>query len=159
MVLEFFFTFCHKGGVICISEVIDIFASNLDSSCASSSPALRMMYSAYKLNNQGDNIQSWHLSFPIWNQSATPRPGLTVASWPAYICLRRQVRWSCIPISWRIFPFVVIHSQRPYCNKWSRIRCLSGILFFCLWSNDVSNLMTTGSSDFSFFNFKILLKI
>ena len=26
------FTFCHKGGVICISEVIDISPSNLDSS-------------------------------------------------------------------------------------------------------------------------------
>ena len=25
--------------------------------CASSSPAFHMMYSAYKLNNQGDNIQ------------------------------------------------------------------------------------------------------
>ena len=26
--------------------------------CASSSPAFRMMYSAYKVNKQGDNIQS-----------------------------------------------------------------------------------------------------
>ena len=37
--------------------------------CASSSPAFLMMYSAYKLNEQGDNIQAWHTSFPIWNQS------------------------------------------------------------------------------------------
>ena len=29
---EFLFTLCHKGGVICISEVIDISPSNLDSS-------------------------------------------------------------------------------------------------------------------------------
>jgi len=29
---QFLFTFCHKGGVICISEVIDISSSNLDSS-------------------------------------------------------------------------------------------------------------------------------
>ena len=29
--LCFFFTFCHKGGVIRISEVIDIFPGNLDS--------------------------------------------------------------------------------------------------------------------------------
>ena len=29
---EFLFTFCHKGGVICISEIIDISPSNLDSS-------------------------------------------------------------------------------------------------------------------------------
>ena len=40
--------------------------------CASSSPAFRMMYSAYKLNKQGDNIQPWHTPFPILNQfSAT----------------------------------------------------------------------------------------
>ena len=30
-------------------------------------------------------------------------------SWPAYSFLRRQVRWSSIPISWKIFQFVVIH--------------------------------------------------
>ena len=29
---SFLFTFCHKGGVICISEVIDICPGNLDSS-------------------------------------------------------------------------------------------------------------------------------
>ena len=33
--------------------------------CASSSPAFFMMYSAYKLNKQGDNIQPWHTPFPI----------------------------------------------------------------------------------------------
>ena len=27
-----------------------------------------MMYSAYKLNKQGDNIQPWWTPFPIWNQ-------------------------------------------------------------------------------------------
>ena len=61
------------------------------------------MYSAYKLNNRGDNIQPWHTPFPIWNQSVVPCPVLTVASWPAYRFLRRQVRWSGIPISLRIF--------------------------------------------------------
>ena len=33
---------------------------------ASSSTAFCMMYSAYKLNKQGDNIQPWHTPFPIW---------------------------------------------------------------------------------------------
>ena len=37
--------------------------------CASSSPAFLMMYSAYKLNKQGDNMQSWWTLFMIWNQS------------------------------------------------------------------------------------------
>ena len=35
---------------------------------ALSSPAFLMMYSAYKLNKQGDNIQPWRTPFPIWNQ-------------------------------------------------------------------------------------------
>ena len=71
--------------------------------CASSSPAFLVMYSAYKLNEQGENIQPWHTPFPIWNQSVVPCPVLAVASWPAYRFLRRQVRWSGIPVSWRIF--------------------------------------------------------
>ena len=52
--------------------------------CPSSSLAFHMMYSAYKLNKQGDNIQPWHTAFPIWNQSVVPCPVLTVASWPGY---------------------------------------------------------------------------
>ena len=71
--------------------------------CASSSPVFLMMYSAYKLNKHGDNIQPWHIPFPIWNQSVVPCPVLTVASWPAYRFLKRQVRWSGIPICFRIF--------------------------------------------------------
>ena len=51
-----------------------------------------MMYSAYKLNKQGDNIQPWHTPFPIWNQSVVPCPVLIVASWPSYRFLKRQVQ-------------------------------------------------------------------
>ena len=57
--------------------------------CASSSPAFLLMYSAYKLNKKGDNIQPWQTPFAIWNQSVVPCPVLTVASWPAYRFLRR----------------------------------------------------------------------
>ena len=71
--------------------------------CASSIPAFHVMFSAYKLNKQGDNIQPQCTPFPISNQSVVPCPVLTVASWPAYNFLRRQVRWSGIPISFRIF--------------------------------------------------------
>ena len=76
----------------------------------SSSPAFHRMYCAYKLNKQGDNIQPWRTPFLIWNQSVVPCPVLIVASWPAYRFLKRQVRWSGIPISWRIFQFVVIYT-------------------------------------------------
>ena len=36
------------------------------------SPEFCMVYSAYKLNKQGDNIEPWHIPFPIWNQSIGP---------------------------------------------------------------------------------------
>ena len=47
-----------------------------------------MMYSAYKLNKQGDNIQPWQIPFSIWNQSVVPCPVLSIASWPAYRFLK-----------------------------------------------------------------------
>ena len=58
----------------------------------------------HMLNKQGDSIQPWCTPFPIWNQSGSKCSMLvlTVASWPAYWFLRRQVRWSGIPISLRI---------------------------------------------------------
>ena len=51
--------------------------------CALSSPAFFIMYSAYKLNKQGDNIQPWHTPFPkqfsknktrswLWLRTCTP---------------------------------------------------------------------------------------
>ena len=45
--------------------------------CASSIQAFLMMYSAYKLNKQGDNIQPWCTPFLIRNQSFVPCPVLT----------------------------------------------------------------------------------
>ena len=74
-----FFAFCHKGGVVCVSEVINFLPEILIPACASSSPAFHMMYSAYKLNKQGDNIECWCTSFPIWNHYVVPCPVLTVA--------------------------------------------------------------------------------
>ena len=85
----------------------------LIAACASSSPAFLMIYSAYKLKKQGDNLQPWRTPFPVWNQSVIPCPVLTIASWPAYRFLKRQVRWSGIPISFRIFHSLCDpHSQR-----------------------------------------------
>ena len=53
-----------------------------------------MVYSAYKLNQQGDNIQPWHTPLSIWNQSIVPCLVLTVASWPPYRFLRRNVKYN-----------------------------------------------------------------
>jgi len=52
--------------------------------------------------------------FPIWNQSVVPCPVLSVASWSTYRFCRRQVRWSGIPTSLRIFQFVAIHTVKGF---------------------------------------------
>ena len=82
--------------------------------CDSSSLAFLMMYSAYELNKQGDNTQLWCTPFPVWNQSVVPCPVLTVASWPPYRFLRRQVSWSGISISWRIFHSLLWSTQSKF---------------------------------------------
>ena len=101
------FSFSSFSAIMVVSSaylrLLIFLPANLIPACASSSPALLMMYSAYKLNKQGDHIQPWRTPFPSWNQSVVSCQVLTVASWPAYRFLRRQVRWSCIPTSWRIF--------------------------------------------------------
>ena len=61
------------------------------------------MYSEYKLNKQGDNIQPWCTPFPVLNQSVVPCPVLNVASWPAYRCLWYSHLFKNFP------QFVVIH--------------------------------------------------
>ena len=101
------FTFSSLSAITVVSStylrLLIFLQAILIPACVSSSPAFLMMCSAYKLNKQGDNIQPWWTPFPIWNQSVVPCPVLTVAAWPAYKFLKRQVRWSGIPISFRIF--------------------------------------------------------
>ena len=97
--------------ILILFLVILIPASILTPACASSSLAFRRMYSAYKLKKQSDNIQLWSTPFPIWNQSVVTGLVLTVASWPAFRFLRRQVRWSHIPISWRMFHSLLWSTQ------------------------------------------------
>ena len=107
------------------------------------------MCSVYKLNKQGDNIQPWCTPFPIWNQSVVPCPVLTVASWPAYRFLRRQVKWSGIPISWRISQFVVTHIVKGFgIVKKAEVDIFLELSCFFNDPTNVGNLIT-GSSTFS----------
>ena len=91
--------------------------------CASSRLAFHMMYSAYNLNKQDDNIQPWCTPFSIWNQSGVQCPVLTVTSWPAHRFLRRQVRWSGIPISWRIFHSLLWFAQLKEVDVFLELSC------------------------------------
>ena len=89
--------------------------------CISSNLVFHMVYSAYKSNKQGDNIQPWHTPFSLWNQSVVPCPVLTVASWPAYKFLKRQVRKDplapykiCLGNFWRKASPVNSHAASTY---------------------------------------------
>ena len=66
----------------------------------------------YKLNKQGDAIQSWHTPLPIMNQSVVPYLVLTVVSLFAYKFLRRQTGGLVIPSLLRIFHSCDPHSER-----------------------------------------------
>ena len=107
------------------------------------------MYSVYKLNKQGHNIQPWHIPFPIWTQSVVPCLVLTIASWPAYRFLRRQVRWSGIPISLKIFHSLLWSTQsKPL--EYNKVEVEVFLVFSCFFSDpvNVGNLIC-GSSAFS----------
>ena len=95
-----------------------------------------------------------------------PCPLLTVASWPAYRFLRRQVRWSDIPISLRIFPqSVVIHTVKDFGVVYKEeVDIFLELSCFFHDPTDVDSLIS-GSSAFSKsslniwkFTFHILLK-
>ena len=113
------------------------------------------MFSAYKLNKQDDNIQPLHTPFPIWSQSVVPCPVLTVASWPAYRFHRRQVRWSGISISLRIFQFVVIYTVKGFrVVHETEIHVFLEFPSFFYDPIDVGNLIS-GSSAYSKYNLYI----
>ena len=71
-----------------------------------------MMYSAYKLNKQGDNIPPWCIPFLIWNQSVVPCLVLTVVFWQISQEPGQVVRYSHL---FQNFPqFVVIHTVKGF---------------------------------------------
>ena len=101
--------------------------------CASSSLAFHMMYSAYKLNNQGGNIQPWCTPFPIWNQSIVPCPF-------CYFLTCIQVSQEAGKVMWysrlfKNFPqFIVMHIVKGF-SIVNEADVFSGILLLFLWSN------------------------
>ena len=97
-----------------MSEVVIFLPVIFIPGCDTSILAFCMMFSAFTLNKQGDNIQCCRTPFSVLNQSVAPCLVLTVASWTAYRFLRGQVRRSDIPILWRIFQFVVIHTVKSF---------------------------------------------
>ena len=68
----FIFTFCHEGGVIWISEAIDISPSNLDSSMCFIHPGILQDILCIWVKLAGKKHTALTYSFPIWNLSVVP---------------------------------------------------------------------------------------
>ena len=130
-------------------RLLIFFPAILILACASSSPAFLMMYSAQKLNKHSNSVQPWCTPFSIWNQSVVPCPVLTVASWPPYRFLKRQVKWPGIPISQNFPQFIVIHTVKGFgiVNK-AEVVVLLELSCFFNDSMDAGNFIS-GSSVFS----------
>ena len=130
---------CRKGTAICISEVIDIFPEIFIPAYASSSTAFCILYSAYKLNRQGDNIQPWMYSFLNLEPVCSSMSG-------SNLLLDLHTDFSGgrsgglgIPISWRIFHSLLwstpskalAESIKQKSKNW----CFSGTLLLFQWSS------------------------
>ena len=121
----------------------------LISVCASSSLAFLMMYSAYKLNKQGDNIQPWYTPFQIWSQSIVPCLVLTCF----LICI--QISQEAGKVVWyshlfQNFPqFAVIHTVKGFdgVNK-AEIDVFLELSWFFYDPMNVGNLIS-GSTAYS----------
>ena len=109
-----------------------------------------MIYSAYKLKKQGDNIQPWSTPFLIWNQSVVLCPVLTVAFWPAYRSLKRQIRWSRYSHLLKNFPQLLWSTQSKALAQSIMQKYMFFLELFCFFDDpmDVGNLIS-GSSAFS----------
>ena len=84
--------------------------------------------------------------FPIWNQSVVPCPVLTVASWPTYRFLKRQVRWSGIPIAWRTLQSLLWSTQRFCIVNKAEIYVFLELSCFLDDPTDVGNLISHSSA-------------
>ena len=110
------FSFSLLSAIRVVSSALLIFLPEiLIPACASSSPAFLMMYSAYKLNKQGDNIQPLCTPFPIWNQSVF---SISSSNYCFLTCI--QVSQEAGKVVWyshhfKNFPqFIVIHTVKCF---------------------------------------------
>ena len=120
-----------------------------------------MMYAAYKLNNQGDNIQPWHTPFPIWNRSAVPCPVLfffpmsssncCFLTWIQisgyrYLKIYSQVGWYSYLL--KNFPqFIVIHTVKGF-EVVNKPELDVSLELFCFFDDpaDFGNLISCSSA-------------
>ena len=118
-------------------------------SCDSSTLAFHIMYSAYKLNKLGDNIQPWRTPFPDSEAVCCPMSGSNCCF---LTCIQSPQEAGKVFWYSHLFKnlpqFVVIHTVKGWSrSRWSR--SISGILLLFLWCNGCWGNLISGSSAFS----------
>ena len=126
----------------------------------SSSLAFLMMCSVYRLNKQGNSRQPCCTPFSILNQSVVPYGILTVASWPTYRFLRRQVRWSGTPVSLTVFHSLLWSTQSKALSEaevdvfWNSLGFSMILWMLAIWSlvplPFINPACTSGSTQFTY---------
>ena len=107
-----------------------------------------MIYFAYRLNKQADNIQPWCIPFPIWNQSSS------MSSSNCCFLTCTQISQEAGQVVWyshflKDFPqFVVIHTVKGFGIVNKAIDVFLELSFFFNDPTNVGNLIS-GSSAFS----------
>ena len=101
-------------------------------------PAQHFSWCAQPINKQGHSRQSCHTPFSIVNQSVVPYRVLTAASWPTNRFLRRQVRWSSIPISLRVFHRLLWSTQSKALSTVNETEVDVFLEFLCFLYNPVN---------------------
>ena len=115
--------------------------------CVSSSLAFHLMYSAYKLNKQGDSIQPWSTPFPIWIQSCP----MSSSNCCFLTCI--QISQKAGKVVWyshllkNCLQFVVIHTIKGFgvVNK-AVVDGFSETLLLFDYSVDAGNLISGSSA-------------
>ena len=100
-------------------------------------------------------MQPWLSPFPVLHQSIVLCPVLTVSSWPSYRFIKRQVKWSGMPISKNFPVLIVIHAVKGF-SVVNKAEVDVFLKFSCLFCDpvDVGNLIS-GSSALSKSSLKI----
>ena len=161
-VFEFLFTFCHKGGVICISKIIDISPGNPDSSLSFIQPGISH---ARTLHRSPSCILIYLYIIALFKQGNNIKPWRTFSSFePVHCSLSSSNCWFLIGIQisqnegkvvWyfhlfrNFLQFFVIYTVKGFSvvNE-GELDIFSGIPLPFLWSNGCWYFIS-GSSAFS----------
>ena len=100
-----------KIGVICISEVIDISPGYLNSSWCFIQPDISQDVHYIEVKLTGWQYTALIYSLPNLESVCCSTSSSNCYFWPAYRSLRTQVRWSSIPISWKISHSLFLSTQ------------------------------------------------